>query len=104
YRLSTVWFEGHLTLVRHYPISVDAGGLLELAGSESVQRYDARLAPLMNRRTMVRVDRAEPSKNLLRGFRAFELLIQRHAEYREQVNLLAFIVPSRTDIGLYQTY
>jgi trehalose 6-phosphate synthase len=50
------------------------------------------------------VDRTEPSKNILRGFRAFELLIQRHEEFRGRVKFLAFLVPSRTDIGIYQTY
>lgn len=104
YRRSTVWFDGHLTQVRAYPISVDAPGLLALAASEEVRGHEARLAPLFGEQTVVRVDRVEPSKNLLRGFRVFELLLQRHAEYRGRVNMLAFMVPSRTDIGTYQTY
>lgn len=104
YRRSTVWYDGHLTLVRHYPIAVDAAGLLAFAGGDEVRRYERELAPLFQGQTVVRVDRAEPSKNLLRGFRAFELLIQRHAELRGRVNLLAFVVPSRTDVGVYQTY
>jgi trehalose 6-phosphate synthase len=104
YRRSTVWFNGHLTLVHAYPIAVDAEGLLAFAGSETVREYEDRLEPLFEQKSVVRVDRAEPSKNLLRGFRAFELLIQRHAEYRGRVNMLAFIVPSRTDIGFYQNY
>jgi trehalose 6-phosphate synthase len=104
YRRSTVWFDGHLTLVRHYPIAVDAGGLQEFADGDEVRRYELELEPLFQLKTVVRVDRAEPSKNLLRGFRAFELLIQRHAELRGKVHLLAFIVPSRTDVGVYQTY
>lgn len=104
YRRSTVWWEGHLTLVRAYPIAVDAGGLQEFAASDGVREYEARLAPLLGSRTIVRVDRAEPSKNLLRGFRAYDLLLQRYPEYRRSTQLLAFIVPSRSDVGLYQTY
>lgn len=104
YRRSTVWYDGHLTQVHAYPIAIDAEGLLAFAASVEVREHERRLASLFERQTIVRVDRAEPSKNLLRGFRAYELLIQRHAEYRERVNLLAFVVPSRTDIGLYQTY
>ena len=80
YRRSTVWFNGRLTLVRHYPIAVDAHGLTEFAESPAVLEYERQLAPLLDLPTIVRVDRAEPSKNLLRGFRAFELLIQRHPE------------------------
>ena len=45
-----------------------------------LREYEEALRPVAGERTIVRVDRAEPSKNLLRGFRAFELLIQRHAE------------------------
>lgn len=104
YRGSTVWFDGHLTQVRAYPISVDAPGLTAFADSDEVCDYEQRLAPLFEAQTVVRVDRVEPSKNLLRGFRSFELLIQRHPEYRGRLNLLAFMVPSRTDVGTYQTY
>jgi trehalose 6-phosphate synthase len=104
YRGSTVWYDGRLTLVRAYPISVDAPGLSALAESDAVQQHVTALAPLFAEKTIVRVDRVEPSKNLLRGFRAFELLIQRYPEYRERVALLAFMVPSRTDVGTYQTY
>jgi len=104
YRRSTIWFDGHLTLVRAYPIAVDAEGLQRFAASEEVERYVRRLHSDLGEQTIVRVDRAEPSKNLLRGFRAFELLIQRHQELRGKIKLLAFVVPSRTDIGLYQTY
>jgi trehalose 6-phosphate synthase len=104
YRGSTVWYDGRLTLVRAYPISVDAPGLSALAESDAVQQHATALAPLFAEKTIVRVDRVEPSKNLLRGFRAFELLIQRYPEYRERVALLAFMVPSRTDVGTYQTY
>jgi trehalose 6-phosphate synthase len=104
FRRSTVWFDGHLTMVRAYPIAVDAEGLTAFAQSEEVRAYEAQLEPLMTGRTIVRVDRAEPSKNLLRGFRAFDLLIQRHPELRSDTRLLAFVVPSRTDVGVYQTY
>jgi trehalose 6-phosphate synthase len=104
YRRSTVWFDGHLTLVRAYPISVDAPGLQAFAAGEEVRRYEDTLAPLFAEQTVVRVDRMEPSKNLLRGFRAFELLIQRYPDLRGRVGLLAFMVPSRTDVGTYQTY
>jgi trehalose 6-phosphate synthase len=104
YRRNTVWYRGRLTHVRAYPISIDTQALEALAESDAVTRYDAELAPMVQAKTIVRVDRAEPSKNILRGFRAFELLIQRYPRYQGTVNFLAFLVPSRTDIGVYQTY
>jgi len=104
YRDSTVRYNGHVTYVRAYPISIDAQSLLELVDTPEVAGPRERLRSLRAEKTIVRVDRAEPSKNILRGFRAFELLIQRHEEFRGRVKFLAFLVPSRTDIGLYQTY
>jgi trehalose 6-phosphate synthase len=59
---------------------------------------------MLGRQTIVRVDRAEPSKNIVRGLRAWELLLERHVEHRGQVNLIQFLVPSRTELGVYQTY
>ena len=104
YRASTVRFHGRLTQVHAYPISIDAQDLKRFAASEQVEAYRKSLRSHLGEKTIVRVDRAEPSKNILRGFRAFELLIQRHDELRGQVKFLAFLVPSRTDIGVYQTY
>ena len=54
--------------------------------------------------TIVRIDRAEPNKNVVRGFRAFELLLNRFPDLRGKVNFLAFLVPSRTHIRQYQRY
>ncbi len=53
---------------------------------------------------IVRVDRLEPSKNILRGFAAFELLLQRNPRLRGRVTMLAFLVPSRTGLREYGDY
>jgi trehalose 6-phosphate synthase len=50
------------------------------------------------------VDRSEPSKNIVRGLRAWELLLERYPEFRGKVNFLQFLVPSRSELGVYQTY
>jgi trehalose 6-phosphate synthase len=104
YRRSSVWYKGHLTMARSYPISIDAPGLLEYAESPEVTRYDEALAELFSKRTILRVDRMEPSKNIVRGFRAFELLLEKHEELRGAVNFVAMLVPSRQELSLYQTY
>jgi trehalose 6-phosphate synthase len=96
--------KGHTTRVRHYPISVDAAGLLQYAESDEVASYRASIASLTGKQTIVRVDRSEPSKNVIRGLRAYELLLDRYPDMRGTVNLVQFLVPSRTDLGVYQTY
>jgi trehalose 6-phosphate synthase len=53
---------------------------------------------------IVRVDRLEPSKNILRGFAAFEALLQRYPRLRGRVTFLAFLVPSRTGLREYGEY
>jgi trehalose 6-phosphate synthase len=104
YGLHTVQYNGRITSIRHYPISIDAEGLTEFAHSAEVEVYKRKLEPMLGRQTIVRVDRAEPSKNIVRGLRAWELLLERHVEHRGQVNLIQFLVPSRTELGVYQTY
>ncbi|MEE8370053.1 MAG: trehalose-6-phosphate synthase, partial [Dehalococcoidia bacterium] len=104
YQQRRVTYQGHTTHVYNYPISIDSAGLLTYAKSPEVQQSKERLQPHLGRQTIVRVDRAEPSKNIVRGIRAFELLIERYPELRGQVNLLQFLVPSRSELEAYQTY
>jgi trehalose 6-phosphate synthase len=99
-----VHYRGRTVHVSNYPISVDAAGLLEFAASPEVEEYKNRLRPLMGEQTIMRVDRSEPSKNIVRGLRAWELLLERYAEFRGRVNFLQFLVPSRSELGVYQTY
>jgi trehalose 6-phosphate synthase len=53
---------------------------------------------------ILRVDRTDPSKNVTRGFRAFELFLDAHPELHERVSMLAFLDPSRQDIPEYAEY
>ncbi|HXG35816.1 MAG TPA: trehalose-6-phosphate synthase, partial [Dehalococcoidia bacterium] len=53
---------------------------------------------------IVRVDRSEPSKNIIRGLRSWQLLLERYPEFRGSTTLLQFLVPSRSELGVYQTY
>ena len=52
----------------------------------------------------MRVDRLEPSKNILRGFLAYEALLQRQPRLRGRISFLAFLVPSRTGLREYGEY
>jgi trehalose 6-phosphate synthase len=53
---------------------------------------------------IVRVDRLEPSKNILRGFLAYEALLQRQPRLRGRISFLSFLVPSRTGLREYGHY
>lgn len=105
YHQNTVRFRDRTIHVRAYPISVDAGGLLDFKDSPEVQEYAQKLRPFLGAdQTIVRVDRSEPSKNIIRGLRAWELLLERYPDFRGRVNYLQFLVPSRSELGVYQTY
>jgi trehalose 6-phosphate synthase len=104
HRACTVTRDDWLTRVTYYPISIDAADLSRFAVSREVQRYEESLSPLRRDITIVRVDRAEPSKNIIRGFRAYDNLLERYPGLHQHVVLLAFLVPSRAEVSLYRTY
>ncbi|WOX10538.1 trehalose-6-phosphate synthase [Streptomyces sp. N50] len=56
------------------------------------------------RRTIVRVDRTELSKNIVRGLLAYRQLLDDHPELLEQVVHVAFAYPSRQDLAVYRDY
>ena len=104
HREQVVEYRGRETQVRAYPISIDVEEVRRISTSPRAQECENRLLPLLGNRTIVRVDRVEPSKNVVRGFHAFELLLEQHPELRGSVRFLAFLVPSRTHIRQYQRY
>ena len=53
---------------------------------------------------ILRVDRTDPSKNVVRGFRAYELYLDAHPEMHGRVQMLALLDPSRQDIPEYAEY
>lgn len=56
------------------------------------------------RRTIVRVDRTELSKNIVRGLLAYRQLLKDRPEWRERVAHVAFAYPSRQDLAVYRDY
>jgi trehalose 6-phosphate synthase len=101
---ASIRVDNHLTRVRHHPISVDVADLKRRKASPEFGAYRDKLSRLCGRHTLVRVDRVDPSKNIVAGFRAFDLLLQRHPELIGQAKFLAFLVPSRAGIPEYRRY
>jgi trehalose 6-phosphate synthase len=86
------------------PISVDAAEFVGLAQSEAVLRAEQEILADRPEKLIVRVDRTDPSKNIVRGFRAFELYLDAHPEMHRRVGMLALLDPSRQDIPEYAEY
>jgi trehalose 6-phosphate synthase len=100
----TATYEGRRTLVVAHPISVDASEFAELSGSDAVLAAEREIVARRPDKLILRVDRTDPSKNVVRGFRAFELLLEAHEQLHGRVTLLALLDPSRQDIPEYSEY
>jgi trehalose 6-phosphate synthase len=100
-----VWFRNHTTHVRDFPISIDVTELKHLAESEEVtDQRNALLDQYGGRQLILRIDRIEPSKNIVRGFQAFNEMLEIYPEHRGKVQFLALLVPSRMEVEEYQSY
>ncbi|MDQ2691598.1 MAG: trehalose-6-phosphate synthase, partial [Chloroflexota bacterium] len=105
YRKGKVRFRNHATYIRDFPISIDVRGLEQFARTEEVVSYRDQLQQLHGDwQIMLRIDRIEPSKNIVRGFQAFDELLELHPEHRGRVKFLALLVPSRLDVHEYGNY
>src|SRR3954463_12548880 len=96
--------DGRRSLVSVHPISVDPAEFEELAQSEAVLAAERDLVARRPEQLILRVDRTDPSKNIVRGFRAFELYLEAHPEAHGRVAMLALLDPSRQDIPEYSEY
>jgi trehalose 6-phosphate synthase len=95
---------GGRALVSVHPISVDPAEFEELAQSEAVLAAERDLVARRPEKLILRVDRTDPSKNIVRGFRAYELYLEAHPNTHERVGMLALLDPSRQDIPEYSEY
>ncbi len=104
YGEGAIELEGRRTIVSAHPISVDPSEFDELKQSEAVLAEEAQLVARRPEFLVVRVDRTDPSKNCVRGFRAFGLFLDQHPELHRRVTMLALLDPSRQDIPEYSEY
>src|SRR5580693_7529357 len=101
----TVRYKGKLTSVAVHPLGVAAEELRQRAAAPDVQaQVTALTAITAGQRLIVRVDRTELSKNIVRGLAAYRELLITHPEWRGQVTHLAFAYPSRHDLPEYREY
>lgn len=105
FRRGRVWYRNHACHVRDFPIPIDFQGLSEFASSDEVERYQDFIENVANdRKVILRIDRIDPSKNIVRGFQAFEEMLDLYPEHRGQVKFIALLVPSRLEVNEYEVY
>ncbi|HXS64767.1 MAG TPA: trehalose-6-phosphate synthase [Streptosporangiaceae bacterium] len=97
--------EGHVTGIGIHPLGVDAGELTDRASQSDVELAMASLTEVIgDRKLIVRVDRTELSKNIVRGLAAFRELLLTRPHWRGRVMMLSLAYPSRHDLPEYREY
>jgi trehalose 6-phosphate synthase len=104
YRERTVFHDGRAVWVRNYPISVDAKEMRALLEHPRVREEEAKIEAWRPEFLILRVDRTDLSKNIVRGFLAYERMLEEHEELHGRVQFWAFLQESRQDIDDYRAY
>jgi len=99
-----VHYGGRKVLARAYPLSIDAQRLQRAAESPEVAEAEREVLERRRQHLIIRVDRADLSKNVLRGFTSFDVFLTQHPEFREKVTFIAHLQPSRQDVPEYAEY
>jgi trehalose 6-phosphate synthase len=94
---------GRRAWVRCYGIPIDTESLRERAQKNEVLRWARKFAAESRGPLVVRVDRTEPSKNIVRGFEAFGRVLDRRPDLRG-ARFVACIYPSRQSMAEYRRY
>jgi trehalose 6-phosphate synthase len=101
-------WENRYTSVQVYPIALSPDYICNVAESaeanELLRKLDEQTQFKNRGQLIVRVDRIDPTKNIIRGFQAYNLLLKAHPELQGQVTFLALLVPSRQSVAAYRLY
>jgi trehalose 6-phosphate synthase len=96
--------DGRRTLVTSHPLGIEPSEFDLLRDAEHVLEQERQIVERRPEFLVLRVDRTDPSKNVVRGFRSFALFLDMHPEWHGRVTLLALLDPSRQDIPEYSEY
>jgi trehalose 6-phosphate synthase len=99
-----VLWEDREVWVRAYPLPIDWRSTQSVARRSRVAEFERMLLARRRDFSILRVDRADLSKNVLRGFTGFDIFLEQHPEFAERITFTAQLMPSRTDVPEYAEY
>ena len=99
-----VELDGREVWVRAYPLPIDWRATQAVAARPGVAEFERELLARRRDFSILRVDRADLSKNVLRGFTGFDIFLEQHPEFSERITFTAQLMPSRTDVPEYAEY
>jgi trehalose 6-phosphate synthase len=101
----SIHYAGRLVKAQAYPISIDVEKVQAIVQEDETRLLKAQLINTIGDNDLIlRVDRVEPSKNILRGLIAYQTLLEKYPQYRGKVQLFALLVPSRMEVEQYKDY
>lgn len=102
---NSIHYQGRRIEAKTYPISVDVEKVEDIAEEMETKLFKTQLINhIGDHRLILRADRVEPSKNILRSLQAFRVLLERHPEHLRKVQMMALLVPSRMEVEEYLVY
>ena len=104
FEAGVVHLDGREVWVRAYPLPIDYEATRKVAARERTKEFEREIERRRRDHIILRVDRADLSKNVLRGFTAFDQFLDEHPEFHERVTFIAQLMPSRMDVAEYQEY
>ncbi len=105
FKNNIVHYDGRKIFVKNYPISVDSYKLTNLAKSKEVLKKEQYVKKIKGNNFLIyRTERTDPSKNIVRGFKAYDLFFQKHPEFKEKVTFFITGVSTRENVKEYQDY
>jgi trehalose 6-phosphate synthase len=100
-----VSYRGRVTGVAAHPLGVDAGELRARGEEADVRAAAAVLSgAVAGRQVIVRIDRTELSKNIVRGLAAYRELLVTWPQWRGEAVHLVLAYPSRSGLAEYRAY
>ncbi len=102
---NSIEYEGRKIYAMDYPISIDVEKVSSIADEPNTRLQKNQLMSMVgDQKLILRVDRVEPSKNILRGLEAYRDLLERYPEHRGNVQMMMLLVPSRMSVSQYSNY
>jgi len=102
---SAVIYQGHATLVKPFPISIDFEGIMKDAHQPEVEQEIRQIReelPPKCRHILLGLDRFDYTKGIPDRLQALDLFLQKNPDYRERLIFFQVGVPSRTQIKAYE--
>ena len=103
--IAKVSHRGHVTEIAVHPLGVDSAALRASASTAEVESHVTELREIAGERQLVvRVDRTELSKNILRGLAAYRELLATRPQWHGRIIHFACAYPSRAALSEYRSY